>query len=318
MVNHDVTGGLVVRRRLMAGLGLLFVLALVPLSLSHGWEGPRRAVYTLARAVEKQRASWTLPALTIAGETVTLHYDQDDEAVAPLVLSELERLREPVADILGLPAPKAVTAVLHPTRSDLAAVFGWQDGERAHGVYAAGIVRLLSPRVWLGPVPDSPDGGVSGTGPIGGDYAQLYHQYGPTAHELAHYILDMHTAGNYPAWLSEGIAQWVEFQLGSGQPPGPDKAWHVLAEPYTFAQLTREFDELPDQLQAYAQSYLAVAYLEQAGGREAVQGLIGDLARGQTLDAALQSRFGLTVLDLQERLLRGENSSAGGAGSEFS
>lgn len=298
------------RRTILTPFGIVLALALVAVSLSHGLEGPRRAAYTLARTVERHRATRTLPSETVRGPSVTLHYDAADAALAPVILAELERLREPVADLLGLPAPADVTAVLHPTREDLAAVFGWHDGERAHGVYAAGIVRLLSPQVWLGPVEERADGALAET------YIDVIRQYGPTAHELAHLILDLHTAGNYPAWLSEGLAQWVEFQLGNARQPGPEDRWHNLPAPYTFDELTHEFDLLPDQAQAYLQSYLAVAYLEEMGGPDGVRALVADLARGQSLDATLQSRFGVTVTGLQESLLSGEKPTRGGADSE--
>lgn len=85
------------RRKLLAGAGLLLAVALTVLSLSHGLEGPRRAVYTMARAVERQRASRTLPASVLESGAIMLYYDDADAALAPYVLAELERLREPGA-----------------------------------------------------------------------------------------------------------------------------------------------------------------------------------------------------------------------------
>lgn len=296
------------RRRVLASIGLVLVTALAILSFSYGLEGPRRAAYTIAQAYEQKRAERLFPAASVSDGPITLYFDAADEAIAPLVLAELAELREPVAALLGLDPPERVTAVLHPSRADLAAVFGWNDAERAHGVYAAGIVRLLTPRAWLRDLtPEDRDA-----------YAEALRAYGPVAHELTHLILDLHTAGNYPSWLSEGLAQWVEFQLGSGRRPPADEGWHTLASPYTFRQLEREFDSLPNQTQAYRQSYYAVAYLEQAGGADGVRKLIAALARGQALDTALQQTFGLTVQALQESLLSGEKPTRGGTGSEHS
>lgn len=296
------------QRRLLASIGFVLVCALAVLSFSHGVEGPRRAAYTIARAYEQKQAERLLPESALTDGAITLYFDEADAALAPLMLAELTELREPVAALLGLSAPERVTAVLHPTRADLAAVFGWNDGERAHGVYAAGIVRLLSPQAWL-----------RGITPADGDaYAEALRAYGPVAHELAHLTLDLHTAGNYPAWLSEGLAQWVEFQLGSGRRPPADEGWHTLTRPYTLRQLDREFDSLPDQTQAYRQSYYAVAYLEERGGADGIRQLVAALAHGQSLDTALQQTFGLTVTGLQESLLSGEKPTRGGTGREHS
>lgn len=119
----------------------------------------------------------------------------------------------------------------------------------------------------------------------------------PVVHELAHWVLDAYTLGNYPTWFSEGLAQWVDEKLTGAPPPG---AWD---EPYTLYQLERNFDGLPDPGRAYRQGLQLVHCIAAAAGDD-MQPLLAELARGVPFYSALAGTTGLTRTDLDQCLSR--------------
>ncbi len=61
----------------------------------------------------------------------------------------------------------------------------------------AGLIRVLSPRAWMGDTPVS-------------QQQQVFQSQGPVADEYTHLLVDYKTGGNYTLWLTEGLAQYAE------------------------------------------------------------------------------------------------------------
>lgn len=264
----------------------------------------RAAAYVLMREQVRQR---TVAGLTehrlVAGPNVWVYYPSGEETAAQWVLTEAEAVYGRVRLELGFDIPRPVPVVLHANRRELQSTFGWGDHQSASGVYWAGVVRVVSPRTWL-------PGGTEAF------QQQLYERWSPMAHELTHYALDYRTAGNYPRWFTEGLAQRVEsrvtgFRLGSRRPQ-PTSG-------YTLAQLTRSFDSLPDQELAYLQSRRLVEYLYRTCTAAGVERLVAGLARSLPFWRSLQEACGLAPGDLERGWLqpapgaRGDGQRAGEA-----
>lgn len=221
--------------------------------------------------------------LELRGAHVVLRYRPADERVAPLVLQTAEDAWTHVAALLGHTPARAPLIVLHEDRHSLRAAYGWGERERALGVYSDGVIRLLSPRVWI----STRDPAV---------LARVFRRTGPVAHELAHLVLDDATAGNYPHWFSEGVAQWVERHV-SGFEWVEATALSGRA-PYSLDELRRSFAALPNQALAYRQAFLLVAALEDAAGPDSLARLIDQLARGRPFEAAFAAVAGRPLEDL--------------------
>jgi hypothetical protein len=145
------------------------------------------------------------------------------------------------------------------------------------GVYWAGAIRILSPREWI----DSPDLE---------EVASLFAANGPMAHEYSHLVLDYYTRGNYPRWFTEGMAQYIEWQI---------TGFKFTAEPskfgghwYPLASMDKNFDDLPDQSLAYAQSLAAIQYLATQSGPETLPALIEQLKAGFSLEQSMEKVLG--------------------------
>src|SRR5690606_30979793 len=134
------------------------------------------------------------------------------------VLEQAEEVLPRIASTMGvqLPARPAVF-VVHESPEALARRFQW-DPERAPlGFYADGVIHVPDPRTWA-------------------EDPRTFAQQGPVPHELAHWLLDQLTRGNYPAWFTEGLAQAVDraitgFTFGWSE-PCPAVDWEVLNESF--------------------------------------------------------------------------------------
>ncbi|MBE3582474.1 MAG: hypothetical protein IMW96_12725 [Thermoanaerobacteraceae bacterium] len=238
--------------------------------------------YSAAVALAKEHTEWqTRDWLAAESRHFRLKYRSQDASVVPLVLETAEEAYNAATQIFGYRPPDKTLVLLYPDRQSLARQFGWAADESAMGVYWAGAVRILSPLDWPGP---------------GRDLAAVFKAEGPLLHEFVHLLVDQLARGNYPRWLTEGIAQYVEEQVTGYRLPGPEAA--ETSTWYTLEDLDRHFDNLPDQALAYRQSLLMVDYLRTQVSWEGIRQLLLELGRGTPFNKALERATGLDVEEL--------------------
>jgi hypothetical protein len=126
-------------------------------------------------------------------------------------------------------------------------------------------------------------------------------------HELTHLIVGQMTFScgeNVPTWLNEGIAVYAEGGLDSWSEARFRQA--VAAnELLSVRDLTNGFSAHPDLADlSYSQSYSLVAYLVERYGSERLLALFERLRGGATVEAGLQSAYGIG-LDVLEDGWRG-------------
>lgn len=244
-----------------------------------GWPRSRAALYSLQRERGRDQALAGLTGYQAKGSThFVLWYTAADQAVADLVLETAEWIFEPVTARMGTTPAEQVPLVLYADRKTLQQAFGSSTGQSAVGIYWRGTIRLLSPTAWI--YADSAE-----------KMRASYRRLNPIAHELTHYLLDYMTDGNYPHWFSEGLAQWIEHQVTGYLWIEPQSS--LNQELYSYTDLQRRFDQLPNQPLAYRQAHLMVVYLVHRFGGESLDGLVARLARGESFAAALQRETGL-------------------------
>ncbi|MEW6771321.1 MAG: hypothetical protein AB1330_08020 [Bacillota bacterium] len=219
----------------------------------------------------------------VSGDYSVVYFPRGQEEEARLVLKGAERFLPEVAAVFGLDLKRRVPVVICREQEELNRLFGWPADEGTMGVYWAGTVWVLSPSSWV----EAPDGAAR---------EEKFFRSGPLVHEAAHLMVDYQTRGNYPRWLTEGLAQEVERRLVgfSFDPPREIAAW------YPFFML-EQFDALPDQRVAYYQSFLMVQYLLRHGGEAGVAELLAALGQGQSFDRALEEVMGYDVSEFEAR-----------------
>ncbi|MEW6572277.1 MAG: hypothetical protein AB1374_01375 [Bacillota bacterium] len=222
----------------------------------------------------------------ISSHHSVVFYPKGEEEAARLVLRTAERFFPIVANEFGLKLKRKVPIVLYQEQRELNRIFGWPADEGTMGVYWGGVVRILSPHSWLN-VLDK------------GTLEENFSKNGPIVHEATHLVIDYETRGNYPRWLTEGLAQEMERRL-TGFKFDPPKEHAGF---YPFSALS-DFDSLPDQRLAYYQSYLMVRYLLEQGGDRKVNRLLAELGRGCSFSSALQRTMGYNISEFERKFFQ--------------
>lgn len=188
-----------------------------------------------------------------------------------------------------------VLILLYPDDASLDTQFGARPGFRAMGAYWCGVIQVLSPRLWLAERP-----------PV--DATRQFWNQGPLVHEYTHYLLDrLIPRGNYPRWLSEGLAQYVEYRESGYlwlDPENTITAPVAGAALYSLADLGRGFDRLENTALAYREAFLLVTYLEEVYGPGQVNLVLKGMAGGEAFETTLRRVTGLTPDELEKSWLR--------------
>ncbi|WP_082788901.1 peptidase MA family metallohydrolase [Desulfolucanica intricata] len=212
-----------------------------------------------------------------------------DEADARLVLNTAEKFFSPVNNDLDFTTSKKIPIVIYSSKEKLNQFFGWPANESAMGVYWAGVIRVLSPKVWI----EEEDKERQ---------EDIFINSGPMAHEYTHFVVDYKTRGNYPRWFTEGLAQYEEFKLTGFRFTEP--AGNLNQKLYSFDDLGKNFDYLPNQSLAYRQSFAAVKFLVDQYGETCVLEIINTLSRGKNIDYAIQNAAGMNMQTFEQEWLK--------------
>lgn len=253
--------------------GLLFVILLVatmPIK-------PQMWVYPLVRQTMQAKTDYeTRHMLVYETAHFKIKYTASDEDTIRMIAQAAEAAYTPVTQELAY-VPKGKTLLLvQPNKEELRHAFGWSSNESAMGVYWGGVIQLLSPHSWLAK----------------GATVQEFIHSGPLVHEYTHLVFDYITNGNYPRWFTEGLAQYVEYQVNGYE--WQTRTNQLDGKLYTMGELDQNFDNLPDQSLAYRESLAAIRYIAEVHGKSKLQDMIVAMKAGQSMETVLQKTIGLT------------------------
>ena len=120
------------------------------------------------------------------------------------------------------------------------------------------------------------------------------------AHELGHALLRQMTGDGAPAWLHEGLAQWLSRDAGCRGSSSAPKPGAARTRSRTWSG---GFGEPWDaERAAYADSLSLIEYLVAVRGEGAVACLVTRLREGASFDDALRGETGLAPRELSRRL----------------
>lgn len=268
---------------------ILTLLVIAGTFIGFGFPLPRLLANSVIREAIRTAAvleTWNWPQ--VAGEHFIVRYSPaaGEEEMARMVLENAEEIYEPVVKAYGYKPGKKILVVVYPTREALGRTFGWDADESAMGVYWGGVIRVLSPEQWI-------------SGEDKDRIKTVFAESGPMVHEFTHLVVDYRTRGNYTRWLTEGIAQYKEWEVTGFQ---FDEPGSNLDQPlYALNQMDGNFDDLPNQALAYRQSLLAVTYLTEKYGENKINVLMDELSKGLTMDQAFTRVFGVNLITFEQQ-----------------
>jgi hypothetical protein len=242
-------------------------------------------VYAPCRYVYTQFILWkTSDWHTVNTSQAVIRYGLADKDDAVIVGEDAETAINKINKELNFEPKGKTLFVIYPDGMSLARSFGWDSDAGAMGVYYGGVIRLLSPKLWVKPV-------------AGQTFLQTFEQEGPILHEYVHLVIDNKTNGNYTRWFTEGLAQYYEDKFLGNVDNHPS-----IKAPYELSDMGDKFDSLQDQQWAYAQSYLMVKNMMQNYGSKKMDVFIKDLGRGEGFSSAFKKTYGITLEDFFKEL----------------
>jgi len=223
---------------------------------------------------------------SLEGEHFLVRHRPEDQAGAQLVLAAAEKFYPRVAEDFNYLGKGKIPIIVYPSREELNASFGWPASESAMGVYWGGVIRVLSPEVWISPG-------------LPAETAEIFMESGPMAHELTHLVVDYLARGNYTRWFTEGLAQYQEYKLTGFL--FDDPAGTLQQELYPLRDLNRGFDALPNQSLAYRQSLAAVEYIVEFYGEDRLHKIITELGRGAAMNGVFMQVLGVDLVKFEQQ-----------------
>ncbi|WP_418791198.1 peptidase MA family metallohydrolase [Phosphitispora sp. TUW77] len=237
--------------------------------------------YKIFRELSRYKMIWlTRDWDEIQGSKFIVRYTPQDSSIAAMVFESAEKSYEPVIRNFSGQYKGKILVVIYPNKESLGRSFGWASDESAMGVYWAGVIRVLSPSIWI--KENDPE-----------MLKEVFYNEGPLAHELTHLLVDYETGGNYTRWFTEGIAQYIEVKVTGYRIDY--RSIDDYDELYSLSQMDRNFDSLYDQNLAYIQSLMAINCLVEYYGEKSLWDILRKLGQGQSMEFAFKNVLGVSM-----------------------
>jgi hypothetical protein len=257
---------------------------------------PAEAVYVIGSGVMRpayqtlffwETRNWH----ALEGEHFIIKYQDGDQENARLVLEEAERFYKPLGEYFSYFPEKKTPVAIYRDKPALNKVFGWGNDVGAMGVYWGGVIRLLSPDDWLGEY-------------SGDEKEDAFRRQGPMAHEYIHLLVDYKTRGNYPRWLTEGLAQYGEKHCAGVDIAAAAGEEQTAVLEFSLADLDKKFDDPQSQEYSYAVAEDLVNFMIQEYGAGCISPLLEELSKGEDADRAMEQALGINLQNLLKEYQR--------------
>jgi hypothetical protein len=200
-----------------------------------------------------------------------IRYTEPDARFIPAIDGSVNLFYPLLLADFNLPFDEAgrLQIVLFPSQTSLENAIGRRYSYVPMGVYFGGIINIVSPHVWLA-----------------GEIHVITDRFireGPMIHEMAHFVLDIKTNGNYPLWFTEGVALFYEYKYAAFEwrPDLKHEASLLCA-----AELTQNFRSHDESL-SYRKVFDIIDAYVSAHGERGLQAVIRELSQGVPYSEAL-------------------------------
>lgn len=242
-------------------------------------------LYPIYREIKRESIIGDIDSFYVRStENFNIYYKDVDYQCVKMVEDNAEISLAEVLKDLECPVDGKIDIIIYPRYEEMAGRIGLGAGSEAMGVYYGGTISILNPSRWI---------------KNSCDMAETFKKEGPMVHEITHYLADKMSGGNIPVWFTEGLALYEEYKVNSTE-WGRDKKYKDF---YDAEELEEMFYEL-DEMKAYRQSFLAVKYIGDNFGMDAIDDIIRKLKAGKTIDQVVKSVLDMDVNQIFKRACR--------------
>lgn len=233
------------------------------------------STYPLVKQYHKNKVLNSLTDYkTINTKHFIIYFKEEEIEIGEVTADIIEKYYEDVCAYFNYYPKGDIPIIIYNRKDDLIETIKLK-GETPVGVYYSGTINLLSPNVWIKE----------------GDLDE-YRKTSPVVHEFVHLIVDEKTRGNYPLWLTEGIALFIEEQTIGFQ-------WNEgIGQTSTISlkDLNDNFEHIRIEV-AYRKSLEIIDYLNSKYEFDNINLLLDNLGIGSSINTSLKKVF---KLDLNE------------------
>ncbi|MDZ7271344.1 MAG: peptidase MA family metallohydrolase [candidate division KSB1 bacterium] len=231
---------------------------------------------------QEQTATWR----TISGAKVVVRYEEADQRNAATVLQQAEEACSKISDELGLAYLPVLQLIMAPSAEEFASL---THGRLPRWAAGATTLETQGPVIYI----PSPRWGASGQ-----DLSRT------VVHEVAHALVAV--ASDFrplPRWLTEGLA--IRFSREQQWTSPSDVSRALLTNSVVPLEEIEQLNSFPEQKArlAYQESFLAVDYLVQTYGLDAMRIILASAAKGQDIDVAFERAIDRDTWEFQQEWL---------------
>lgn len=237
--------------------------------------------YPLVKNIEKARLlKYVEDYETFETEHFIIRYEKEDKEYAKLTGNIADRYYESICNMYKYHPSVKNDIIIYGNEKDFLQNMRFDKESTPIGVYYCGIINILSPDIWIN------------------DYEnlkQIYEFNGPVVHEFAHLLIDDITRGNYPMWLTEGLALYTEYKITGFEWQNYDSVDHKV----TLEDLDKRFDDI-DQAVAYGKSFETVKGISETWGIEKLRNMLHILGEGSDINQSVKTVLKINLYDLKD------------------
>ena len=209
---------------------------------------------------------------------VIRYENENDKEIAELTLNILDKHYDEICSMFDYYPDEKADIIIYNDSDFLIENTRLKKATPPLGVYYGGVINILSPQIWI----DNEE-----------NLAEIFEKSGPVIHEYTHLIVDEITKGNYPMWLTEGIALYTEYKT-----TGFEWGKHIdNAQNISMEDLNNSFHEIDPNL-SYRRSFEIVNNMSEERGFDKIKILLDTLGEGNNMSKSTKTVFKINLYDL--------------------
>lgn len=208
-----------------------------------------------------------------------IRHDNDTE-IAELTANILNKYYDSVCSMFNYYPNNKIDVIIYNDGEELLENTRLKKDTPPLGVYYSGTISILSPRLWAGP---------------DDIFQEVYEKQGPLVHEFTHLLVDNLTNGNYPLWLTEGVALYVEYET-TGFEWGRNLTEHSHI---SIEDLNENFHNIDANL-SYRKSFEIVRSISETWGFDKLRLLLDSLGEGNSMDKSTERILKVSLGDIEK------------------